>query len=548
MHPSDVVREAKALEPRLKSALYGCFERVHATKAALYLATSSNGDESRFQLVTSYQYNVAGRDLIDAKDAVVSRMLSVRKPLVINSLKGEERIADVLFRQKNERLLAIPIFGRGRRMVGIIDLRDKLAKKDFDKNDVAEAEAIAQEIIGLLAEKQLYGVGPISLVDPPKQPIVAEAAPLASKQHMVMPDGPQPLSARAREAIRMARERMQRRGLAFESRKRILTKEELERVSVFLPAALAIPGAIACVLTTIARGTPQVIVSSGPAEPHVLAALRMQVAKWMRRTVSMARAPLLSYVGTGREVSSARMKMVASAYVAPRAADGLVLTVAFETTPDEAARAQFVKFVDTFGDTMSAVIGRNELLAHRYAIAERLLEPDFQKFPGLSDHCRLVAGIAERFATALKLPPETIETVRVSAFVHDVALRLLDYEQMAGRPQLTPEYREALNEHPLIGATLIEPLLGGEIAEAVLHHHERWDGSGYPAKIAGNKIPLASRVIAIADAWAAMTSSWAYPTEIEPGDAAARLREAAGTQFDPELVAAFLEKVAAITE
>lgn len=543
MAPTLFLHEAKTLEPRLKSALYACFERVHATKAALYLASANNADDNRFALVTSYGYTSAGRDAIDARDAVVDSLLKIKKPVIVNDLSATDKLSEVMFRQQNERLMIVPIFGRGRRMIGILDCRDKVAKQAFNHHDAAEAEAVAQSILRVLGEKKLYHVGPLSIVGMPAPEMPPEARPLRAPSGVRSVKGDEEPSLRARDAIRIARERMERRGVGFEARKKILSRQEIERVAVFLPAALAIPGAVACGLSTIARGTPQVFAATGPLPTSSMNMLRMQIAGWLKRSVSVARQPLVSYIGPGEAVTPKRLKSVANAAVAPRAAEGLVLTVVFEEPPDAGARAQFMTFVDVLGDSMSAIIGHNEYLSQRYAIAERLLEPDFQKFPGLSDHCRLVAGIAERFATTLKLTPQIVETVRVAALVHDVGLRLLDYERIASKAPLPPAHLEALHEHPLIGATLVEPVLGGDVAEIVLRHHERWDGTGYPGKLAGEKVPLPSRMIAIADAWTAMTTPWSYPSEVPPGDAAKRLQAGAGTQFDPRLVEAFLAEL-----
>src|SRR5689334_15873187 len=142
MAPTQFLHEAKALETRLKSALYTCFERAHATKAALYLASANNADDHRYSLVTSYGYIPAGRDAIDAKDAVVDALLKIKKPVIVNELTAADQLSEVMFRQQNERLMVIPIFGRGRRMIGFVDCRDKAAKKPFDHRDAAEAEAV----------------------------------------------------------------------------------------------------------------------------------------------------------------------------------------------------------------------------------------------------------------------------------------------------------------------------------------------------------------------------------------------------------------------
>lgn len=148
--------------------------------------------------------------------------------------------------------------------------------------------------------------------------------------------------------------------------------------------------------------------------------------------------------------------------------------------------------------------------------------------------------MAQRFARALDLPATQVETVRIAALVHDVGLRLLDYERLYKRANLTAEEMRGLGEHPLIGAALVEPILGSEVSQAVLRHHERVDGKGYPSRMSGQQIPLAARIIAIVDAWVAMTSQQSYQTPISREQAKSRLREGAGTQWDGTLVERFL--------
>jgi len=103
-------------------------------------------------------------------------------------------------------------------------------------------------------------------------------------------------------------------------------------------------------------------------------------------------------------------------------------------------------------------------------------------------------------------------------------------------------------EHSIVGAALVEPLLGPEIAQAVLRHHERVDGKGYPSRLSGQQIPFASRVVQICDAWVAMTSAHSYQVSIDPTEAVKRMREGAGSQFDQELVAKFLDSLGEITD
>jgi HD-GYP domain-containing protein (c-di-GMP phosphodiesterase class II) len=108
------------------------------------------------------------------------------------------------------------------------------------------------------------------------------------------------------------------------------------------------------------------------------------------------------------------------------------------------------------------------------------------------------------------------------------------------RANLTAEEMRALAEHPLVGAALVEPILGPEVAQAVLRHHERVDGKGYPSRMSGQQIPLAARIIAIVDGWVAMTARQSYQPPISREEAAVRIREGAGTQWDGALVEKFL--------
>src|SRR6185436_10890139 len=176
----------------------------------------------------------------------------------------------------------------------------------------------------------------------------------------------------------------------------------------------------------------------------------------------------------------------------------------------------------------------------RYVIAEQLLEPDFRKFPELASHSREASMMAQRFARILELPPTQVETVRIAALVHDIGMRLLDYDRLYRKSNLSPEEARGLAEHPLIGAALVEPILGSDVSQAVLRHHERYDGKGYPSRMAGQQIPLAARIISIVDAWISMTSRDSYQPAIPKEQAMARLREGAGVQWDGALIERFL--------
>lgn len=537
-------RQLRALAPDLKRTLYGCLETIQATKAALYLA-GSNADTSTLSIVSAYGYTTADRETITERDPLMARLLSSPNPIVVNDLATDPQLAEVLFRQSNDRLLAIPILGRGRRLIGILDLRDKAGKQQFSENDVTAAKKIASDVAGILSTHNLFGIGPISLVKGVSERTVTDSPQLATSHAAVpelAPTGDAPSPA-AIEAVRKARERMSRRGLDATPRRRILTRDEFDAAATFLPAVLAIPSVLAASLTSIGNGGLQAFVSNAPLSDDAMRVMNQRLALWMRKPEhqTFAQQPVkTSLSDAGSTIDADHIRAVASIEVASGAVDSLALSIAFEETAGSETRDRASEFSYRFGSYVSALVGRSAFSQQRFAMAEKLLEPDFQRWEVLSEHCRRVAGVAQRFAMSLQLPEDSIDNIRIAALVHDVGLRLLDFDEMSVRATLSQSQRRTIVEHPLVGAVLVEPVLGPEVAEAVLRHHERWDGSGYPGKLAGNRIPIGARIIQICDAWVSMTSSW-YPRPVVPEvEAASRLRQAAGTQFDPSLVGSFL--------
>ena len=124
-------------------------------------------------------------------------------------------------------------------------------------------------------------------------------------------------------------------------------------------------------------------------------------------------------------------------------------------------------------------------------------------------------------------------------------MRLLDYERLYRKRDLTPEELGFLREHPVVSAALVEPLLGNEIARAVLCHHERVDGRGYPHELSGEEIPLLSRILQLCDAWVAMTDRDTYQPPEPPENALAMIANAAGAQFDAALAMQFVDMMRA---
>ena len=186
---------------------------------------------------------------------------------------------------------------------------------------------------------------------------------------------------------------------------------------------------------------------------------------------------------------------------------------------------------------------RHSAASTRARIAEKLVEPDFAQYPELRRHAELVSRLCESFARHLGWSAPEVENARLFGLVHDCGMRLLDYERLYRKPDLTPEELGFLREHPSVGAALVEPLLGPDLARAVLCHHERVDGRGYPNELHGDEIPLLARMLQLCDAWVTITDPDSYQSPQPPDSAIATLSHAAGTQFDAALTPKFIEMV-----
>jgi diguanylate cyclase (GGDEF)-like protein/putative nucleotidyltransferase with HDIG domain len=181
--------------------------------------------------------------------------------------------------------------------------------------------------------------------------------------------------------------------------------------------------------------------------------------------------------------------------------------------------------------------------AARYRAAASLAKAVDARDTYTGSHSERVSELAARLASRMGIDVEQVELTRLAGSLHDLGKLAIPEEILRKPGELTDTERLVLERHPQIGHRMLDSLGVDPVADVVLHHHERWDGAGYPDGLQGETIPLGARIIFVADAYDAMTSDRIYRPKLSSESALAELRRCAGTQFDPTIVSALAREV-----
>lgn len=159
-----------------------------------------------------------------------------------------------------------------------------------------------------------------------------------------------------------------------------------------------------------------------------------------------------------------------------------------------------------------------------------------------SGHSQRVAGMSVAIASELDMPDDDIEKIRLAGLIHDIG-KIGVRESVLNKPgKLTDKEFEHVKQHCELGQHILAPIAEHtEIPQIIKHHHERYDGTGYPDGLSQEQIPMGARILAVADAYDAMTSERPYRKAMEAKVASAEIERGKGNQFDPQVVDAFLK-------
>ena len=197
--------------------------------------------------------------------------------------------------------------------------------------------------------------------------------------------------------------------------------------------------------------------------------------------------------------------------------------------------------------TRTAELHRERMKLERLSIAtlEALVNALEAKDPYMRGHSARVADLSATIAHQLGLGDEEVEHVRVAGRLHDIGKIGTRESVLNKQGALTPDEFEHVKQHVIIGSQILAPLSHlGDMMPAVRHHHERWDGTGYPDGLRGEEIPLAARIIGAAEVFDALSTSRAYQEKMAPEKAIERIADLAGTVLDPKVHEALATVVA----
>jgi diguanylate cyclase (GGDEF)-like protein/putative nucleotidyltransferase with HDIG domain len=245
--------------------------------------------------------------------------------------------------------------------------------------------------------------------------------------------------------------------------------------------------------------------------------------------------------------------------------DSLPLSISFGVASYPNHGEEFGVLMDAVGRAVDAAaeLGSDRSVVYCADVARMLdelagpgsVEPRLSSIIGLAEeldirdtghagHCHAVAGHAELIARELGFEPERVERVRLAALVHDIGKTGVSDRLMSKQGPLEIDEWHSIRTHPEIGARLLAHPEFEDLREWVLAHHERPDGKGYPFGLFGDRIPIEARILAVAEAYEAMTSERAFRSALGEEVAAGELQAGAGTQFDAIVVDVFLSALA----
>ena len=536
------------LEDEVGALLEGARDTLRATRARCY----AMGPRGNFQLAASYGFvsRFGPDDLLEPEHPLVDWVQRHRKAVFANSPGEAGGLGERMQHEQYARALALPIYVNSR-LVGIVEFQDKVNGGFFASEDLRSAERLGVRIAAVLESFNGTSVAPPEPLAPEDAEALFQPSAAAPVEGELEFPPPPPLFStdaapedeslselRAPEPVPAAVPRPGRAPAAGSEDvvfrgawSGLLLCPDVEAVafSTWTTDGAHIRVGARRLFSDEARAA--LVENLESALASAAPGTRPPEQKRFTMDYPLGRGPGLiqSFAGIQTSVLSAGSSMT-------------LLSILFSRPPDAAAEDALK---DVHRGVRAAVL--QSAASDRYrqsyrSVVKALLEPGLRTYPQLKAHSYAVGALCRRFAAALRLPPDAVEQLTVAGLLHDIGIREVElpYERLSGRRPLDLQEVALVRRHAAIGADILERIdFPYPVAPLVRHHHERFDGSGYPDGLAGERIPFGSRVVAVCEAWDAMTAQHSYRNPIAKEAALEIISMRGGTQFDPELARRF---------
>ncbi len=580
----------EALANRCSQVLYRCLEEVGSTKGALYLRVPGMAS---FEVVSFYGWPRGTRPPVAIQEGhpLLIHLQRERRPYVVNDSSDSPELA--AFGQGGEwpRYLISPIYLAGD-WVGILLQRDRVKGGTFEVDrDGPPTVAICTDLVEALKEFRLYGSpsGPIPAAPEPLEDtggVVPVGLPTASAlidEVAPVPERLLPPAPTASPAMRMPETRTPLAGPSAQERMYGFGNSQEGFSALPWEADRTLSGLVAPPPPNADRKRGMI-----PPEQRAffweIAGLLSQilsataVALWIDDSEEIR--PILAYSTLTLSPELQQQMLAHATFHLPNVfepdlrlitrveiAKGQPLGGAFatymplllnETThghdlllvfrqEDQSFSISEIEVIEKLGRILGLHL-QEARLHERYhhaflSVSHRILRSSESRLPSLRPHSLATARLARDLALKLELTTEEVEAVSIAAILHDVGLLMLD-PQMLLKPKLSSEEMKQVRSHPELAAVFLKDLrFPFDVVKMIRHHHERWDGRGYPEGLRETSIPIGSRIIGIIEAYETMTSGKGYRRPKGSRQVLEELQLESGSQFDPKVVEAFRDLV-----
>lgn len=576
----------EALANRCSQVLYRCLEEVGSTKGALYLRSAGQGG---FEVVSFFGWPRGTRPPVSIPEdhPLAVRTHRERRTFVVNDASDAPELA--AFGQGGEwpRYLITPLYLMGD-WVGLLIQRDRIKGGTFERErDEPPTLAICEDLVEALREFHLYGATPRPAPKPPAPPLpnqVPEGLPTASsiidevapapERLLPPPAAPAAAPLHAPDATLHGagpgrREKMfgfpsgqdGYTALPWEAdrtlsgwvmppaspeRKRGMTPPEHRayfwEIAGLLTQVLS-TGAVALWIEDPEEIRPILAYSQFPLatdlQQQILAHATFHLPRVREQDLRLITRVEMPDIPEMQGAFATYMPLLLN-----ESTEGHDLLMVFRQE-DQSFSLTEIEAIQQFGRMLGLYLQEARLHERYYhafiSVSHRILQSSESRLPTLRPHSLATARLARDLALRLDLPSEEVEAVSIAAILHDVGTLLLD-PQMLGKAELTSEEMKRVRTHPELAAVFLKDLrFPFDVVRMIRHHHERWDGYGYPDGLRETSIPMGSRIIALIEAYEVMTSGKSYRKPRGFRQALEELQSESGTQFDPRVVEAFSE-------